>query len=205
MNPDVRSTMVGISQVTSPNMAQNTEFLTRVATEAGLSESQITGRASALSSRLGEQGRYLRELGVMTATNQKNIVVGDSSLLLPKQILERASTVDDLGMTVGFLSQEAMASRGNAVRLSIARRGSEDVNPTVNFIYGGRLLQGQKNIRKQAVEAKSLYSSTLAILEETGRSPEAMIQAGLVSSKFEAEKVLETFIPKGQQRISYSL
>jgi hypothetical protein len=205
MDPDVRSTMVGMAQVTSPNMAKNTELLTRVATEPGLGEAQITGRVQALSSRLGSQGRYLRELGAVTAKTQKNIVVGDSTLLLPKKILEQASTLDDRGVTVGLLSQEAMASRGNAVRVSIARRASEDVNPTVNFIYGGRLVPGQKNIRKQIVEAKSLYTSTLAVLEETGRSPEAMIEAGLVTSKFEAERVLEKFVPLTEERRSWSI
>lgn len=194
MDPDVRSTMVGMAQVTSPNMAKNTELLKRVATAPGLSEEQVAGRVEALSSTLGRQGRYLRELGAVTGRTQKNIVVGNSTLLLPKKILKRASTVDDLGMSVGFLSQEAMASRGNAVRVSIARRGVEELNPTVNFIYGGRLAPGQKNIRKQIVEAKSIYNSTLAVLEETGRSPKEMIEAGLATSESQAQRILETFV-----------
>lgn len=197
MDPDVRSTMVGISQVTSPRMAANKELLKRVASEPGIGDQQIAGRVDSLSTSLGESGRYLRELGMATAETQKNIVIGDAAFFaLPKKILERASTVDDSGEKVGFLSDAAMASRGNAVRLSIARRTGKEVDPTINFIYGGRLVPGQKNIRKQAVEAKSLYQSTLAVLEETGRSPEAMQKAGLASSSAEVEKILETFVRK---------
>lgn len=202
MDPDLRSIMVGMAEVTSPRMSKNKEFLTRVARGPGISEKHAEGRAEALSGHLGGSEKYLRELGAVTAVTQKNIVATDRIFLLPKKILEKAFTVDDLGMKVGFLSQAAMASRGNAVRLSIARRPNEEVNPTINLIYGGESVPGQKNIRKQLVEARSLYHSTLAVLEETGRSPEAMIKAGLAVTDTEALDVLSAFKPLTDQRRS---
>jgi len=207
MDPDVRSTMVGIAEVTSPRMAENKEFLTRVATppttEPALSLEHIQGRVDSLSSGLRSKGKYLRELGAVTAKTQKNIVVGDSGLvLLPKKILEEAFTLDDSGKKVGFLSDEAMASRSNAVIISIAERGSEELGPTVNFIYGGKLAPGQKNIKKQLLEARSLYTSTAELINKIGGTPEAMIQAGLATTKSQALKAIETFVPLTTERRS---
>jgi len=206
MDADVRSTMVGIAEVTSPNMAKNIKFLEGIATpgptEPVLSPEHIKGRVDSLSSSLGQRGKYLRELGAVTAKTQKDIVVGDSSLLLPKIILEKAKTLDDKGKIVDFLSLEAMASRSNAVTLSIAERVGKDAGPTVNFIYGGKVASGQKNIKRQLVEARSLYISAVELLKNVGAYPEAMIEAGLATTKDQANRAIETFVPLTEKRRS---
>lgn len=195
MDPAVRSTLVGISGVTSPLMAENTRLLTSAVTEEGISEAQIAGRVESLSGQLASRGRYTRELGAVTARTQKEIVSGESITLLPRRIIERAKTIDDSGNVVSFLSDEALSSRGNVVRMSIARRSTEELSPTVNFIYGGRLVSGGINIKKRNLEAMSLYRSTVKELDSLGRSPEAMIEAGLATTRQQALQILSDFRP----------
>jgi hypothetical protein len=197
MNADVRSTFVGLSKVTSPLIKENKSLLRQVAETAGVStgpvsEAQIAGRVESLSGQLGSNARYLGELGAVTARTQKQIVAGETVSLLPKTILEKSKTLDDSGNVVGFLSEQAMGSRGNALRLSTLSRETEGL--TVNFIYGGRLSAGYST-RRAVVEAKSMYMATVDHLASLSRSPEAMIEAGLATTREQANQVLSAFKP----------
>ncbi len=207
MDSDVRSALVGMSEVTSPEMVKNRTFLQSVVKEHGfspglspspsstLSEKHITGKVDDIANQIAKKGRYLRELGAITAKTQKEIVVSESSpFLMPKVILEKASTLDDKGKTVGFLSEAAFESRGNAFRFSVATRETvSETGPTVNLIYGGKLVPGQ-NLKRQMVEAESIYRETTSYLDSFGSDAKKIIDSGLASSESQVKRILETFV-----------
>ena len=183
MDPRVRSAMVGISEMTAPLTAQNIGVIESALTPLAATgePSEISARALALQGQLRTNARYLSDLETITVRSQKGLVATDNIALLPKTLLEQAFTLDEEGNRVGFFSDQAMNSRSNRVRFSIANRTAEEVNPTVNLIYGGGIKKGSAAAERATVEAESIYDVVSRFL--ASGSPEAMKEAGLNSAE----------------------
>jgi hypothetical protein len=187
MDPRVRSTMVGISEITADLTAQNVEMIESAMRPLvpGGDAAEVSARALAFQDQLKNNVRYLSDLETITVRSQKAIVATDNIALLPQTILEQAETLDEAGNRVAFFSDQALNSRSNRVRFSIANRASEEVNPTVNLIYGGGVKEGSAAARRASVEAESIYDVTSRFL--ASGSPEEMQAAGLNTAEQIAE------------------
>ena len=188
INPEVRSLMVGLSEMTASQGAKNR---TLIASALGVAKEDT--RVSVLSDRLSDTMKYFSELGIFHAGTQKGLVSTDSVLLLPTAVLKEMTTYTSSGKKVKLLDEEALKLKSHSVRLSRATRVTEELE-TVNFILGGEIVRGTGDLaQKQArEEATSAYQAIHNMLQAGGNTPEAAIKAGFATSEEQA-KALSIF------------
>ncbi len=190
INPEARSLMVALSEMTSGQGAQNK---TLIASALGVAREDT--RVGVLSERLSDTMKYFSELGIFHAGTQKELVTTDSVLLLPTSVLKEMTTYTSSGKRVKLLDEEALKLKTHSVRLSRALRVREELNPTVNFILGGEIARGTGPLaQKQAAEeARSAYQAIHNILQAGRKTPEAAIEAGLATTREQALSILGEF------------
>ena len=211
INPEVRSAFVTLSEITSAQGARNT----------GLIQSALSGfddmtdpigiannatRVANMQARLGDSMRYFSDLGIFHGSTQKTFVSNESLIMVPSSILGKIQTLDSSGKKVGLLTQEALNSKTNLVRLSVAVRQRPELSPTVNIVLGGEVLRGNGAQARRAAfaEARSIYEASQELITTSARSPESMVQAGLATSREEALQLMDFFSSKKgtQERIA---
>jgi hypothetical protein len=206
MNPEVRSAFVTLSELTSAQGSRNTGLiqsalsgLDDLSTPEGLANNAT--RIAGMQAKLGDSMKYFSDLGIFHGGTQKQLVNDESLVMIPSSILGKIQTLDSSGKKVGLLTQEALNSKTNLVRLSVATRQRPELSPTVNMVLGGEVLRGNgAHARRTAfVEARSIYESTQGLID-TAKTPEAMIGAGLATTREEALGLIDFFAPqKGTQ------
>jgi hypothetical protein len=189
INPEVRSLMVGLSEMTASQGARNR---TLIASALGVAREDT--RVSVLSERLSDTMKYFSELGIFHAGTQKQLVTTDSVLLLPTSILKDMTTYTSSGKKVKLLDPEALKLKSHSVRLSRATRATEELE-TVNFIMGGEIARGTGPLaQKQArEEATSAYQAIHNMLQAGGNTPKAAIDAGLAIGDEQTLSILGEF------------
>ena len=211
INPEVRSAFVTLSELTSTQGARNT----------GLIQSALSGlddlsdpvgmannatRIANMKARLGDSMKYFSDLGVFHGGTQKELVNTESLVMVPSSILGKIQTLDSSGKKVGLLTQEALNSKTNLVRLSVATRQRPHLSPTINMVLGGEVLRGNgAHARRTAfAEARSIYQASQELIETTGGNPEAMVAAGLATTREQALGHMQFFASKKgtQERIA---
>lgn len=190
INPEVRSLMVGLSEMTASQGAKN-----RTLIASALGAAREDTRVSVLSERLSDTMKYFSELGIFHAGTQKELVTTDSVLLLPTSVLKEMTTYTSSGKRVKLLDEEALKLKSHSVRLSRALRVKEELNPTVNFILGGEIVRGTGDLakRQSREEATSAYQAIHNMLKTGMDTPEAAIKAGLATSEEQALSILGEF------------
>ena len=178
INPEVRSAFVALSELTSAQGARNKPLIAQA-----LGVAVDDARVSILSDRLSETMKFFGDTGIFHAGTQKRLVVDESVLLIPSSILPKVQTLNARGKKVSILDESATGLKTHSVRLSEAIRRNPDKTPTINLILGGNVVRGDSGIqaRRALVEAESIFDVVSEMLKTT-RTPEAMIEAGLVEA-----------------------
>ena len=190
MNPEVRSAMVALSEVTSAQGARNRPLIA-----SALGVATEDARVDVLAGRLSDKMKYFSELGIFHTTVQKELVTTDSVLLFPTSILDKMTTYTSGGKKVSLLDKEVLKQKSHSVRLSNALRVRPELNPTANFIMGGEITRGSGELAKKqaAEEAKSAYQAIHNMLQAGGNTPKAAIEAGLATTTEQAKSIMGDF------------
>ena len=200
INPEIRSAFVTLSELTSAQGARNTGLvqsalsgLDDLSTPEGILNNAT--RVTEMQAKLGDSMKHFSDLGIFHAGTQQELVRGESLFMVPSSILGKVQTLDSSGKKVGLLTQEGLNSPFSAVRLSVATRGDPDLNPTINAVLGGEALRGNGARARRAafVEARSTYEATHELFAPYVGRPEAMVEAGLASSRDQALEHLSFF------------
>ncbi len=205
VDPKIRSAVVGISTITSEAAAKNIGFISKAiepgltSTDAIAREAELTGRAEAFSSILTKNARYLSEFGAITFETQKGIVAGSKITLASRDILKNASTIDNAGNKVGFLSDEALKSKANKARLSIAERTSGEVN--INMVYGGGYT-GEDRLAAQLKRSQAARASVGKTKDERIAAVADATPMDLKRAKVEAESLYEAMHARVQEALN---
>lgn len=178
INPEIRSAFVALSELTSAQGARNKPLIAQA-----LGVAADDARVSVLSDRLSNTMKFFGDTGIFHAGTQKRLVVNESVLLLPSSVLPKIQTLNARGQKVSMLDESVVALKSHSVRLSKVSRRAEGKNPTLNLILGGEVARGTGGIdeRRALVEAESIFDVISEMLKTT-KTPDAMIQAGLVEA-----------------------
>ena len=178
INPEIRSAFVTLSELTSAQGARNRPLIAQA-----LGVAVDDTRVSVLSDRLSDTMKFFGDTGIFHAGTQKKLVVDESVVLLPSSMLSKVQTLNSMEQKVSMTDESVIGLKTHSVRVSEVTRRAEGKNPTVNLILGGDVVRGSGEIQKRRalIEAESIFEVVSQQLTKT-RTPEAMIEAGLVEA-----------------------
>ena len=189
INPEIRSAFVTLSELSSAQGARNKPLIAQA-----LGVAVDDARVSILSDRLSDTMKFFGDTGIFHAGTQKRLVANESVLLLPSSVLPKIQTLNARGQRVSMLDESVIGLKSHSVRLSVATRRIEELNPTVNLVLGGEVVRGTGALEKRRalVEAESIFD-TLSEQFKTIKTPKAMVEAGLAETEDQALGLLVQF------------
>jgi len=189
INPEIRSAFVTLSELSSAQGARNKPLIAQA-----LGVAVDDARVSILSDRLSDTMKFFGDTGIFHAGTQKRLVANESVLLLPSSVLPKIQTLNAQDQRVSMLDESVIGLKSHSVRLSVATRRIEELNPTVNLVLGGEVVRGTGALEKRRalVEAESIFD-TLSEQFKTIKTPKAMVEAGLAETEDQALGLLVQF------------
>lgn len=189
INPEIRSAFVTLSELSSAQGARNRPL---IAQALGVAADDV--RVSVLSDKLSSTMKFFGDTGIFHAGTQKRLVANESVLLLPSSVLPKIQTLNARGQKVSMLDESVIGLKTHSVRLSVATRRIEELNPTVNLVLGGEVVRGTGALEKRRalVEAESIFE-VLSEQFKTIKTPKAMVEAGLAETEDQALGLLVQF------------
>lgn len=190
LNPELRSAVVSLSALTSEIGAKNRSLMESIFPDITNPE-DLAARVSASESLVSRNISALSDLGIVHMKSQRTLSVGESVIALPFSVLKQMKTLDESGKEIDFLN--GLSQRSTRVRLSPVSRES---GLSINAIFGGSVGQraSADAVKRARLEAESAYAAVRSMVQ--GKSPEAMMQAGLATSRMHAQATIAAVTDK---------